>query len=114
MKIVGKQERHESVNILKNELKELMLNEFEDMSDEEYFHIFHDLEVETVRKNVIENKTRIGGRGFLEIRDLEAQVGVLPRTHGSSIFGRGETQTLCTVTLGTKKDSQGLDAVTGE
>ena len=113
MKIVGKQERHESVNILKNELKELMLNEFEDMSDEEYFHIFHDLEVETVRKNVIENKTRIGGRGFLEIRDLEAQVGVLPRTHGSSIFGRGETQTLCTVTLGTKKDSQGLDAVTG-
>ena len=113
MKIVGKQERHESVNILKDELKELMLNEFEDMSDEEYFHIFHDLEVETVRKNVIENKTRIGGRGFLEIRDLEAQVGVLPRTHGSSIFGRGETQTLCTVTLGTKKDSQGLDAVTG-
>ena len=73
MKIVGKQERHESVNILKDELKELMLNEFEDMSDEEYFHIFHDLEVETVRKNVIENKTRIGGRGFLEIRDLEAQ-----------------------------------------
>ena len=113
MKIVGKQERHESVNILKNELKDLMLNEFEDMSDEEYFHIFHDLEVETVRKNVIENKTGIGGRGFLEIRDLEAQVGVLPRTHGSSIFGRGETQTLCTVTLGTKKDSQGLDAVTG-
>ena len=113
MKIVGKQERHESVNILKDELKELMLNEFEDMSEEEYFHIFHDLEVETVRKNVIENKTRIGGRGFLEIRDLEAQVGVLPRTHGSSIFGRGETQTLCTVTLGTKKDSQGLDAVTG-
>ena len=113
MKIVGKQERHESVNILKDELKELMLNEFEDMTDEEYFHIFHDLEVETVRKNVIENKTRIGGRGFLEIRDLEAQVGILPRTHGSSIFGRGETQTLCTVTLGTKKDSQGLDAVTG-
>ena len=113
MKIVGKQERHDSVNNLKDELKELMLNEFEDMSDEEYFHIFHDLEVETVRKNVIENKTRIGGRGFLEIRDLEAQVGVLPRTHGSSIFGRGETQTLCTVTLGTKKDSQGLDAVTG-
>ena len=113
MKIAGKQERHDSVNNLKDELKELMLNEFEDMSDEEYFHIFHDLEVETVRKNVIENKTRIGGRGFLEIRDLEAQVGVLPRTHGSSIFGRGETQTLCTVTLGTKKDSQGLDAVTG-
>lgn len=113
MKIVGKQERQESVNNLKDELHSLMLNEYEEMTDEEYFHIFHDLEVETVRKNVIENNTRIGGRGLLEIRDLEAQIGVLPRTHGSSIFSRGETQTLCTVTLGTKKDSQGLDAVTG-
>ena len=113
MKIVGKQERQESVNNLKDELHTLMLNEYEEMTDEEYFHIFHDLEVETVRKNVIENNTRIGGRGLLEIRDLEAQIGVLPRTHGSSIFSRGETQTLCTVTLGTKKDSQGLDAVTG-
>ena len=113
MKIVGKQERQESVNNLKDELHTLMLNEYEEMTDEEYFHIFHDLEVETVRKNVIENNTRIGGRGLLEIRDLEAQIGVLPRTHGSSIFSRGETQTLCRVTLGTKKDSQGLDAVTG-
>ena len=113
MKIVGKQERQESVNNLKDELHTLMLNEYEEMTDEEYFHVFHDLEVETVRKNVIKNNTRIGGRGLLEIRDLEAQIGVLPRTHGSSIFSRGETQTLCTVTLGTKKDSQGLDAVTG-
>ena len=113
MKIIGKQERQESVNNLKDELHTLMLNEYEEMTDEEYFHVFHDLEVETVRKNVIKNNTRIGGRGLLEIRDLEAQIGVLPRTHGSSIFSRGETQTLCTVTLGTKKDSQGLDAVTG-
>ena len=113
MKIVGKQERQESVNNLKDELHTLMLSEYEEMTDEEYFHVFHDLEVETVRKNVIKNNTRIGGRGLLEIRDLEAQIGVLPRTHGSSIFSRGETQTLCTVTLGTKKDSQGLDAVTG-
>ena len=113
MKISGKIERQESVSDLKESLKDLMLQEFEEMTDEEYFHIFHDLEVETVRKNVIENGVRIGGRGLLELRDLEAQVGILPRTHGSSIFGRGETQTLCTVTLGTKKDSQSLDAVTG-
>ena len=69
---------------LKEELKAQMLEAFEQMSDEEYFHAFHDLEVETVRRNVIENNTRIGGRGFLELRELEAQVGVLPRTHGSS------------------------------
>ena len=113
MKIAGKQERQDAVAGLKEELKVQMLSAFEEMSDEEYFHAFHDLEVETVRRNVIENNTRIGGRGFLELRELEAQVGVLPRTHGSSIFGRGETQTLCTVTLGTKKETQGLDAVTG-
>ena len=113
MKIAGKQERQDAVSVLKDELKVQMLSAFEEMSDEEYFHAFHDLEVETVRRNVIENNTRIGGRGFLELRELEAQVGVLPRTHGSSIFGRGETQTLCTVTLGTKKETQGLDAVTG-
>lgn len=113
MKIAGKQERQDAVTELKESLKAQMLEAFEEMSDEAYFHTFHDLEVETVRRNVIENQTRIGGRGFLELRDLEAQVGVLPRVHGSSIFGRGETQTLCTVTLGTKKETQGLDAVTG-
>ena len=113
MKIAGKQERQDAVSALKASLKVQMLEAFEDMSDEAYFHAFHDLEVETVRRNVIENNTRIGGRGFLELRELDAQVGVLPRTHGSAIFGRGETQTLCTVTLGTKKETQGLDAVTG-
>jgi polyribonucleotide nucleotidyltransferase len=113
MKISGKIERQDAVTALKNELKPQMAELFEDMTDDQYFHAFHDLEVETVRRNVIENKTRIGGRGFLELRELNSQVGVLPRTHGSAIFSRGETQTLCTVTLGTKKEAQGLDAVTG-
>jgi len=114
MKIVGKIERQDAIAALKEELKPLMVETFgEDMSDNDFFHAFHDLEVETVRKNVIEGGTRIGGRGFKEIRELSAEVGVLPRTHGSSVFSRGETQTLCTVTLGTKKESQGLDAVTG-
>ena len=114
MKIVGKIERQDAIAALKEELKPQMVDLFgEEMSDNDFFHAFHDLEVETVRKNVIEGGTRIGGRGFLELRPLDAQVGVLPRTHGSAIFGRGETQTICTVTLGTKKESQGLDAVTG-
>jgi polyribonucleotide nucleotidyltransferase len=113
MKIAGKIERQDAVAALKEELKPQMQELFEEMTEDEYFHAFHDLEVETVRKNVIEGGTRIGGRGFLELRDLDAQVGVLPRTHGSAVFGRGETQTICMVTLGTKKESQGLDAVTG-
>ena len=106
MKISGKQERQGAVSDLKETLHSQLLENFAEMSDEEYFHAFHDLEVETVRRNVIENQTRIGGRGFLELRELDAQVGVLPRTHGSAVFGRGETQTLCTVTLGTKRDAR--------
>ncbi|HEY5621262.1 MAG TPA: polyribonucleotide nucleotidyltransferase, partial [Pontiella sp.] len=114
MKISGKIERQDAIAALKEELKPQMQEIFgEAMSENDFFHAFHDLEVETVRRNVIEDDTRIGGRGFREIRELNAQVGIVPRTHGSSVFGRGETQTLCTVTLGTKKESQGLDAVTG-
>ncbi len=114
MKIVGKIERQDAVSALKAELKPQLVAIFgEEMTDNDFFHAFHDLEVETVRKNVIEGGVRIGGRPFDKIRELSAEVGVLPRTHGSSIFSRGETQTLCTVTLGTKKESQGIDAVTG-
>ncbi|MBN2162277.1 MAG: polyribonucleotide nucleotidyltransferase [Pontiellaceae bacterium] len=114
MKIVGKIERQDAVSALKEELKPQMVEIFgEEMSDNSFFHAFHDLEVETVRKNVIEGGARIGGRPFDKIRELSADVSVLPKLHGSSIFNRGETQTLCTVTLGTKKESQGLDAVTG-
>ncbi len=113
MKIGAKIERQDAVSALKSELKPQLQEAFAEMTDEEYFHAFHDLEVETVRKNVTEDGTRIGGRGMLELRDLNAQVGVLPRTHGSAIFGRGETQTICTVTLGTSKETQRFDAVTG-
>jgi polyribonucleotide nucleotidyltransferase len=113
MKIGAKIERQNAVSALKEELKPQLLELFEDMTEDQYFHTFHDLEVETVRKNVTEGGTRIGGRGMLELRNLDTQVGVLPRTHGSAIFGRGETQTICTVTLGTSKETQRFDAVTG-
>ena len=113
MKISSKIERQDAVSALKEELKPQMEELFEEMTEDDFFHAFHDLEVETVRKNVIEDGVRIGGRGMLEIRDLDVQVGVLPHTHGSAIFGRGETQTLCVVTLGTTKETQHFDAVTG-
>ena len=113
MKIAGKLERQDAVTALKEELKPQMEELFPEMTEDEYFHAFHDLEIETVRKNVVEGGTRIGGRGMLEIRPLDIQVGVLPHLHGSAVFGRGETQTLCTITLGTSKESQRFDAVTG-
>jgi len=105
--------RQEKISAIKKSLKVKLLDVFPDMADNEYFHLFDELEIETLRKNVLEHKTRVGGRGFNELRELKAQVGVLPRVHGSAVFNRGETQSLAIVTLGPRKDSQSIDAVTG-
>ncbi|MCL5045062.1 MAG: polyribonucleotide nucleotidyltransferase [Deltaproteobacteria bacterium] len=67
-----------------------------------------------VRRTIVEENRRIDDRAPTEIRPLSAQVRVLPRTHGSAIFTRGETQALATVTLGTRQDEQKIDALLGE
>ena len=67
-----------------------------------------------VRKNILENEKRIGGRGLSEIRPLDVEVGLLPRTHGSGLFQRGETQGLTTCTLGSPGDAQIIDGIEGE
>ncbi|MFU8779697.1 MAG: polyribonucleotide nucleotidyltransferase [Kiritimatiellia bacterium] len=113
LQIAGKLERHGKVNEVKEALKEQMLAQFPEMTDEQFRAMFDQLEIETVRRNVLEHGKRIDGRAFDELRPLSAQVGVLPRTHGSAIFNRGETQSLGTVTLGTKSDKQSMDAITG-
>jgi polyribonucleotide nucleotidyltransferase len=68
----------------------------------------------TVRKNILENNKRIGGRKMDEIRPLHIEVGLLPRTHGSALFQRGETQCLTTCTLGSPGDAQLIDGIEGE
>jgi len=67
-----------------------------------------------VRKMVLEERQRIDGRRFDEIRPIACEVGLLPRTHGSGLFQRGETQAIVTTTLGTASDEQKIDAITGE
>jgi polyribonucleotide nucleotidyltransferase len=111
--IPGKIERQNKVHDALEELKDALLEKFPEMSDEEFRAMSDELEIELVRSNVLEKGKRIDGRGFKEIRPLSGQVGVLPRTHGSAIFQRGETQGLSIVTLGTKSDTQNMDAVTG-
>ena len=111
--VAGKLEREGRVIEVKTQLKAGLLERFPEMTDEQFRAAFDALEIETVRRNVLERGRRIDGRKFDEIRPLAAQVGVLPRTHGSAVFNRGETQSLGTVTLGTKSDTQSLDAVTG-
>ncbi|MGH7252208.1 MAG: polyribonucleotide nucleotidyltransferase [Nitrospiraceae bacterium] len=76
--------------------------------------VFHSLEYTEVRKMILERGVRADGRGPTDIRTVTCEVGVLPRTHGSALFTRGETQSLAVVTLGTTEDEQRIDALEGE
>jgi polyribonucleotide nucleotidyltransferase len=73
-----------------------------------------DLEARIVRSQILDGEPRIDGRDTRTVRPIGVRVGVLPRTHGSALFTRGETQALVTVTLGTGRDEQIIDALTGE
>jgi len=72
------------------------------------------LERELLREMILKEKKRIDGRGYRDIRPISAEVGVLPRVHGSALFTRGETQALAVITLGTSSDEQRMDYVSGE
>ena len=76
--------------------------------------IIEELESRIIRGMIINEKKRIDGRTSKEIRPISAEVGVLPRTHGSALFNRGETQALAVVTLGTSADEQRIDFIGGE
>jgi len=75
---------------------------------------FVELEYRALRRQVLQQKRRVDGRGLDDVRRITTRVGVLPRTHGSALFTRGETQALVTVTLGTARESQIIDAMEGE
>jgi polyribonucleotide nucleotidyltransferase len=76
--------------------------------------ILFDLEAKIVRSQILEGEPRIDGRDTRTVRPIEIRLGALPRTHGSALFTRGETQALVTATLGTKQDEQIIDALQGE
>ena len=75
--------------------------------------ILHDAEGQAVKRLLLEGK-RSGGRGYGDIREISCEVGILPRTHGSSLFTRGETQSMVSVTLGTIRDAQIIDGLLDE
>ncbi|HSM26779.1 MAG TPA: polyribonucleotide nucleotidyltransferase [Thioalkalivibrio sp.] len=75
---------------------------------------FHDLEYRIVRDRILDGNPRIDGRDTRTVRPITVQTGVLPRTHGSALFTRGETQALVVATLGTDRDAQVIDAIEGE
>ncbi|BBO60005.1 polyribonucleotide nucleotidyltransferase [Mycoavidus sp. B2-EB] len=77
-------------------------------------HILFELEAQIVRGQILSGEPRIDGRDTRTVRPISIRTGVLPRTHGSALFTRGETQALVVATLGTKNDEQMIDAITGE
>ncbi len=115
--IRGKQERHAAVDAAKEKLFAAFAKEFEGRTDSPSEHllgeVFKELEAKIVRTMILDTGKRIDGRDAKTIRPIEVQVGALPRTHGSAVFTRGETQALVVATLGTGEDEQYVDSLEG-
>lgn len=112
--IADKLQRQSAVSAIKEELLAKSMEKWpEEVTAENFITFFDAMEIDLVRENILVDGKRIDGRDCNTIRELYAQIGVLPRAHGSAIFDRGETSALGTITLGTKKDAQTMDAITG-
>jgi polyribonucleotide nucleotidyltransferase len=113
MTIVDKQERELRVDELKTSLLEKLTSQFEGR-EKEIGAAFRSVNKQVVRERVLRDKVRIDGRGLADIRPLHAEVGILPRVHGSALFERGETQILGVTTLDMLKMEQQLDTLSPE
>jgi len=111
--IAAKEERHSRIGEIKEGVLASLAPEGSDADPQKIAGAFKNVEKEIVRGNIIETSTRIDGRGLADIRPIICEVGVLPRTHGSALFTRGETQALVVTTLGTGDDEQYVDSLEG-
>lgn len=112
VKIQSKQERYAALADIRTEVKEALAGTFEDREDE-ISAALGSVEKTVVRRMVTKDRIRIDGRDMTTIRPISCEVGVLPRSHGSALFTRGETQALVAATLGTGTDEQRIDNVQG-
>ena len=113
MQIADKQEREEATEVLKDKIVEQLAGQFEGR-EKEITGAYRALTKKLVRTKVLTDKVRIDGRGLADIRTLSAEVGVLPRVHGSALFQRGETQILGVSTLNMLGMEQKLDTLAPE
>ena len=112
--ITVKQERYAAVDAVKKKVFEALVPaEGAKFTKEEVGEAFHNAQAKVVRWNILDHGTRIDGRNLTTVRPILGEVGVLPRTHGSALFTRGETQALVVATLGTSEDEQFMDALEG-
>ncbi|MDX1624898.1 MAG: polyribonucleotide nucleotidyltransferase [Wenzhouxiangellaceae bacterium] len=110
-----KAERQAAIGEVRSRVVESLASDEESApSEADVKTAFHKLEKNLVRSQIIEGKPRIDGRDLTTVRPIDVQVGALPRTHGSAIFTRGETQAMVVATLGTGRDAQIIDAIEGE
>jgi len=115
--VADKQQRGEMISEIRNQLKlSLAVSEEnpEGYDADDVMGAFESLQKSFVRNRVLDGHPRIDGRDVSTVRPISVEVGVLPRTHGSSLFTRGETQAIVTATLGTGRDAQIIDALEGE
>ena len=113
-RITEKQARYEQIDAIKAEVIATLTAEDESVSEGKIIDIITALESQIVRSRIIAGEPRIDGRTVDTVRALDICTGVLPRTHGSALFTRGETQALAIATLGTERDAQIIDELTGE
>ncbi|KQU64325.1 polyribonucleotide nucleotidyltransferase [Aminobacter sp. DSM 101952] len=115
-KNIDKQARYAAVDAVKSKVKAAFAAEGDEApkwSSDKVATVFKELQAKIVRWNILDTGSRIDGRDLSTVRQIVSEVGVLPRTHGSSLFTRGETQALVVATLGTGEDEQYVDALTG-
>jgi polyribonucleotide nucleotidyltransferase len=110
-----KQQRYAAVDAVKAKVMSAMFPEGQEPKFDKQMvgEVFHDLQAKVVRWNILDTGVRIDGRDVKTVRPILSQVGVLPRTHGSALFTRGETQALVVATLGTGEDEQFIDSLEG-
>ena len=107
-----KQDRSNQISEITDKAKKLY-EEDENYTDLDVNSELKKIEKSIVRTDILKNKNRIDGRGLSDVRPISCEVGILPRTHGSALFTRGETQAIVTATLGTSDDEQRIESLDG-
>src|SRR5215210_6240033 len=109
----GKVSRSKAIDVLRQEVKGAVLEKYPEATPFEISQAFDYIQKKAFRISILDRKQRADGRGYEDIRQLSAEVGLLPRAHGSALFSRGETQALALATLAPAEEAQMLDAYTG-
>ncbi|MDD5006163.1 MAG: polyribonucleotide nucleotidyltransferase [Candidatus Omnitrophica bacterium] len=112
--IGNKEQREEAELIIKKELETELVTEGSEITKEDIILAIEKIVNKQVRASILEKNIRVDSRTLEDIRPITCEVGVLPRTHGSGLFTRGQTQSLSITTLGTRSDEQMIDALEGE